>query len=105
MRWAWTSSSAASWTCSSSPSASSTRAPPRPSSTAVAHNVGLVARGVFGQGFLPGTLKHDAPFAKDDRRSWQAPEDKRTLAAKADALRALTGPDRSLAQLCVQYVL
>ncbi len=72
---------------------------------AVAHNVGIVARGVFGQGFLPGTLQPDAAFGKDDRRSWQSAEAKAALAAKAEALRALTGPNRSLAQLCVQYVL
>jgi aryl-alcohol dehydrogenase-like predicted oxidoreductase len=73
--------------------------------TAVAHNVGIVARGVFGAGFLPGTLKPDAQFGKDDRRSWQSAESKAALAAKAEALRALTGPHRSLAQLCVQVVL
>ncbi len=72
---------------------------------AVEHNVGIVARGVFGQGFLPGTLKPDATFGDDDRRSWQSPESRQAIAAKADALRALTGEQRSLAQLCVQYVL
>ncbi len=72
---------------------------------AVEHNVGIVARGVFGQGFLPGTLKPDATFNDDDRRSWQSAESRQALAAKADALRALTGEQRSLAQLCVQYVL
>ena len=72
---------------------------------AAEHNVGIVARGIFGQGFLPGTLKPDAAFGDDDRRSWANPEAKQALAAKADALRELTGPARSLAQLCVQYVL
>lgn len=72
---------------------------------AVEHNVGIVARGAFGAGFLPGTLRPDAEFAKDDRRSWQQLESKRATAAKAEALRALTGPERSLAQLAVQYVL
>jgi len=72
---------------------------------AVEHNVGIVARGVFGQGFLPGTLKPDTQFGDDDRRSWQKDEAKQALTAKAEALRALTGPERSLAQLCVQYVL
>ncbi|MEN6544496.1 MAG: aldo/keto reductase [Armatimonadia bacterium] len=72
---------------------------------AVEHNVGIVARGVFGAGFLPGTLRPDAEFAKDDRRSWQQLESKQALAAKAEALRALTNPNRSLAQLAVQYVL
>lgn len=73
--------------------------------TAVERNVGIVARGVFGQGFLPGTIKAEQTFSKDDRRSWQSAEAKQALAAKAEALRALTGPQRSLAQLCVQYVL
>jgi aryl-alcohol dehydrogenase-like predicted oxidoreductase len=72
---------------------------------AVKGNVGLVARGVFGQGFLPGTVKADQTFHDDDRRSWQSADSKAALAAKAEALRALTGPERSLAQLCVQYVL
>jgi aryl-alcohol dehydrogenase-like predicted oxidoreductase len=72
---------------------------------AVEHNVGIVARGVFGAGFLPGTLKPDAEFGKNDRRSWQDADSKAALAAKAEALRALTGPKRSLAQLCLQYVL
>ncbi len=72
---------------------------------AVEHNVGIVARGVFGQGFLPGTLKPDAQFGDDDRRSWQKIEAKQALVAKAEALRELTGPERSPAQLCVQYVL
>lgn len=72
---------------------------------AVEHNVGIVARGVFGQGFLPGTLNTDSEFGDDDRRSWQKAEARQALVAKADALRALTGPERSLAQLCVQYVL
>lgn len=72
---------------------------------AVEHKVGIVARGVFGQGFLPGTLAPDATFGDDDRRSWQKLEAKQSLAAKAEALRALTGPERSLAQLCIQYVL
>jgi aryl-alcohol dehydrogenase-like predicted oxidoreductase len=73
--------------------------------TAVECNVGIVARGVFGAGFLPGTLKPDASFGSDDRRSWQSADSKAALAAKAEALRELTGPQRSLAQLCVQYVL
>jgi aryl-alcohol dehydrogenase-like predicted oxidoreductase len=72
---------------------------------AVEHNVGIVARGVFGQGFLPGTLGPDTQFGEDDRRSWQKAEAKQALVAKAEALRALTGPERSLAQLCIQYVL
>ena len=73
--------------------------------TSVECNVGIVARGVFGQGFLPGTIAADTAFGRDDRRSWQSTEAKAALTAKAEALRALTGPRRSLAQLCVQYVL
>lgn len=72
---------------------------------AVQHNVGIVARGVFSAGFLTGQVKPDDVFGKDDRRSWQSPESKQAVAAKAEALRTLTGPDRSLAQLCLQYVL
>ncbi len=72
---------------------------------AVEGNVGIVARGVFGAGFLTGKLDAEAQFPADDRRSWQGPDHKRALAAKADALRSFTGPQRSLAQLAVQYVL
>ncbi len=72
---------------------------------AVAGNVGIVARGLFGAGFLAGAAKPDTAFRGDDRRSWMGMDDKRSLAAKADALRALTGPKQSLAQLAIQSVL
>ena len=72
---------------------------------ASAHDVGIVARGLFGSGFLAGAVSPDTVFADDDRRSWQGMDDKKTLAARAEALRALTGPTRSLAQLAVQFVL
>lgn len=72
---------------------------------AVEKDVGIVARGVFGAGFLTGAVQPDTEFGDDDRRSWQGMEQKQALAAKADALRSLTGPKRSLAQLAVQYVL
>lgn len=72
---------------------------------AVEGNVGIVARGVFGAGFLTGKLDPEAAFPRDDRRSWQGADHKRALARKAASLAALTGPDRSLAQLALQYVL
>lgn len=72
---------------------------------AVAGNVGIVARGVFGSGFLAGALAPDAAFAADDRRSWQSPQSRHSLAARAESLRSLTGPSRSPAQLAIQYVL
>ena len=72
---------------------------------AVTHNVGLVARGVFGAGFLTGALDPNRTFAGDDRRSWQSPESRQATAAKAERLRSLTGAQRSGAQLAVQYVL
>ncbi len=72
---------------------------------AVTHNVGIVARGVFGAGFLTGAVTADDRFGNDDRRSWQSDESKRAMTAKAEALRSLTGPERSLAQLALQYVL
>ena len=71
---------------------------------AVEHKVGIVARGVFSAGFLAGTLAPEAQFGSDDRRSWQTLDSKQATAAKAEALRPLTGPQRSLAQLAVQYV-
>jgi aryl-alcohol dehydrogenase-like predicted oxidoreductase len=72
---------------------------------AVEHDVGIVARGVFGAGFFAGRLKPDMAFDADDRRSWQGMDQKRALAAKAEALKPLTGARRSAAQLAVQYVL
>ena len=72
---------------------------------AVEHNVGIVARGVFAAGFLTGVVTADTEFAADDRRSWQSADSKRTTALKAEALRPLTGPQRSPAQLAIQYVL
>lgn len=72
---------------------------------AVEYNVGIVARGVFGSGFLTGSVKPDTEFRGDDRRSWQPAESKQALAAKADALQSLTSPERSLAQLAMQFVL
>lgn len=72
---------------------------------AVEQNVGIVARGVFGSGFLTGTIKPNTEFLGDDRRSWQPAESKQALAAKAEALAGLAGPHRSLAQLAMQYVL
>lgn len=72
---------------------------------AVRGDVGIVARGVFGAGFLTGAVDAEADFPSDDRRSWQGAEHKRALARTAEALRPLTGPHRSLAQLAVQYVL
>lgn len=72
---------------------------------AVEHNVGIVARGVFSAGFLTGTVTADTEFAADDRRSWQNDDSKRATARKAEALSPLTGPERSPAQLAIQYVL
>lgn len=72
---------------------------------AVEHNVGIVARGVFSAGFLTGAVTADTQFAADDRRSWQSDDSKRATVRKADALRPLTGPGRSPAQLAIQYVL
>lgn len=71
---------------------------------AIEGNVGIVARGVFGTGFLAGTVTPETPFAGDDRRSWQGDEQKSALAARAEALRPFAD-GRSLAQLAVQYVL
>lgn len=72
---------------------------------AVEENVGIVARGVFGHGFLTGAINADSSFQPDDRRSWQDEDSKRDLAQKAEQLRSLTGKQRSLAQLALQYVL
>jgi aryl-alcohol dehydrogenase-like predicted oxidoreductase len=82
---------------------------PEPAATllpaAAKKGVGLVARCVFGSGFLTGGVTPETTFGADDRRSRQPADDKRALSAKAAALRPLTGPRRSLAQLALQYVL
>jgi len=67
--------------------------------------VGIVARGIFGAGFLAGGVDEQTAFEAADRRSWQPAEQKRALSEKAGELRCLTRPDRSPAQLAVQYVL
>lgn len=72
---------------------------------AVEHNVGIIARCVFGSGFLTGKVTPEDKFGPDDRRRWQSEDTKQALAEQARRLAALTGPQRSLAQLAVQYVL
>ena len=72
---------------------------------AVETNVGIVARGLFGQGFLTGAVDAETAFGGNDRRSWQSDDQKRRMAGKADALRQFTNENRSLAQLATQYVL
>ena len=72
---------------------------------AIEGNVGIVARGVFGTGFLTGTVTPETQFSGDDRRSWQSDEQKSALAAIAEALRPFATAGRSPAQLAIQYVL
>ncbi len=72
---------------------------------AVKHDVGIMARQVFGAGFLAGAVTPTTAFTPDDRRTWQPDADKLALAAKAEALRPLTRADRTPAQLAVQFVL
>lgn len=67
--------------------------------------VGIVARGVFGAGFLAGSLPADSAFAADDRRGWQNMESKRVLAEKGAALQALAGGTYTSAQLALLFVL
>ncbi|HCU36998.1 MAG TPA: hypothetical protein DGT21_16605 [Armatimonadetes bacterium] len=54
---------------------------------------------------MTGAVTADTEFAADDRRSWQSDDSKRATARKAEALEPLTGPERSPAQLAIQYVL
>ncbi|HRU05641.1 MAG TPA: aldo/keto reductase [Candidatus Brocadiia bacterium] len=72
---------------------------------AKAGNVGIVARGLFGAGFLTGAVNASTTFSDDDRRSWQAQDSKRRMAEMAERLRAFTCPGRNLAQLAVSFVL
>ncbi len=72
---------------------------------AAEHGVGIVARGVFGAGFLAGGLAAESAFAGDDRRSWQDMAGKRALAAKGAVLRQLAGDVYTSAQLALLYVL
>jgi len=68
-------------------------------------NVGIIARGVFAAGFLTGAVKADTAFPQDDRRSWMNRNYKQELTGHAERLGALVTPDRSLAQLCIRFVL
>lgn len=68
-------------------------------------HVGVIARGVFGAGFLTGAVTTDTVFREDDRRSRHGEADKKAYALHIEQLRALTGPHRSPAQLAVQYAL
>jgi aryl-alcohol dehydrogenase-like predicted oxidoreductase len=68
-------------------------------------NVGIIGRGVFAAGFLTGAAKADTEFAQDDRRSWMNGNYKQELAGRAEKLAALVTPTRTLAQLCVRFVL
>ncbi len=72
---------------------------------AAEHGTGIVARGVFGAGFLAGGLAAESAFAGDDRRSWQDMDGKRALAAKGAALGKLAGDVYTSAQLALLYVL
>jgi len=72
---------------------------------AVKGNVGIVARGVMGAGFLTGCVSADTAFNADDRRSWQSVEQKRALSEKSQRLRRFAVQGRSLAQLAIQFVL
>jgi len=73
--------------------------------TARDEGVGIIARGVFAAGFLAGGISTATPFPQDDRRSWMNEDYKRQLSSLAGKLRALVSPDRSLAQLCIRFVL
>lgn len=69
------------------------------------HKVGVIARGVFGAGFLTGALSLDAEFPPDDRRNWSGGKARQDLAPSIQVLRDLAGKDRTPAQLALQYVL
>jgi len=68
-------------------------------------NVGVIARGVFAAGFLTGAVRADTEFAQDDRRSWMNPNYKQELSGQAQRLAPLVTTSRSLAQLCIRFVL
>jgi aryl-alcohol dehydrogenase-like predicted oxidoreductase len=72
---------------------------------AEAAGVGIVARGAFGSGFYAGTVDDSTAFEADDRRSWQPEDSKAGRAATAKAFGFLAGPDRTMAQSCLKYVL
>ena len=70
-----------------------------------AAGVGIVARGAFASGFLTGAVSDRTAFADDDRRSWMDEGYKVQLTDLADRLRELVTTDRTLAQLCIRFVL
>jgi len=70
-----------------------------------AAGVGIVARGAFASGFLAGAVSAETRFADDDRRSWMDEGYQAQLTDLADRLRELVTPERTLAQLCIRFVL
>ncbi len=72
---------------------------------AQAAGVGIVARGAFASGFLTGAISDRTEFADDDRRGWMDEGYKAQLTGFADKLRELITTDRTLAQLCIRFVL
>lgn len=67
--------------------------------------VGIVARGAFGAGFFVGTIDETTEFADDDRRKWQSEKSKASRAKVAEQYAFLAGPERTLAQSYLKYLL
>jgi len=67
--------------------------------------IGVIARGAFAAGFLTGGVSARTKFKSDDRRSWMDEGYKQQLSATAESLQPLVRPGRSLAQLCIRFVL
>lgn len=73
--------------------------------------IGTIIRGPLAMGILTGKISADSQFndPNDHRRKWIEDPGERAIfledLARVKQLRELTGPDRSLAQLALQFIL
>ena len=71
-----------------------------------AHGIGVVVRGPLQKGLLTGKFTAETRFPDGDvRAGWPEEPWFQDALRRVDALRALEGPDRTLGQLALQFVL
>jgi len=68
-------------------------------------NVGIIAREPLGNGFLTGKIRPDARFPPGDIRHHWPPSMVAGRVAAAERLSFLAGPDRTMAQAALGFVL
>lgn len=69
------------------------------------HNVGVMVRESLAGGFLTGLFDENTQFRPDDQRSCWPREQVLDSIRRAERLRFLVRPDRTLAQAAIQWVL